>query len=156
MERDKSIGFEVRTLGNMLFRQLLSYMSRRDVDEVTLMHGWIMGYLYNNPDKDIFQKDIEARFSISRSTVTGILKLMEKKGYVIRESVPQDARLKRLVLTEKGKMLHLQTEEDIEHLEQFVREDIDPKDLEVFFKVVGQMKDKIENGEIIKEAKRNA
>ena len=156
MERDKNIGFEVRTLGNMLFRQLLAYMSRRDVDEVTLMHGWIMGFLYNNPDKDIFQKDIEARFSISRSTVTGILKLMEKKGYVIRESVPQDARLKRLVLTEKGKMLHLQTEEDIKHLEQFVREDIDPKDLDIFFKVIGQLKDKIENGEIIKEAKRNA
>lgn len=151
MRHDKNIGFEVRTLGNMLYRQLLSYMSRRDVDEVTLMHGWIMGFLYNNADRDIFQKDVEARFSISRSTVTGILKLMEKKGYVIRESVPQDARLKRLVLTEKGKQLHLQTVEDIEYLENFVQSGIDPQDLDVFFKVISQLKWNIENGDILKE-----
>ncbi len=151
MTHDENIGFEVRTLGNMLFRQLLMYMSRRDIDEVTLMHGWIMRYLYDNPDKDIYQKDIEAHFSISRSTVTGILKLMEKKGYVIRESVPQDARLKRLVLTKKGEILHLQTVEDINYLEQAVREGIDPKELEIFFKVIAQLKRNIEHSDILKE-----
>ena len=61
---------------------------------------------YNNRDRDIFQKDVETEFSIGRSTVTNILKLMEKKGYIRREAVPQDGRLKRLVLLDKGMALN--------------------------------------------------
>ena len=55
-------------------------------------------------------KDIENAFSIARSTVTSILKLMEKKNYITRESVESDARLKKLVLTETGIELHYKIE----------------------------------------------
>ena len=34
--------------------------------------------------------------------MTNILQLMEHKGYIQRLNVPQDARLKQLVLTEEG------------------------------------------------------
>ena len=47
--------------------------------------------------------------SITRSTVTNILQLMERKGYIERRSVPQDARLKQLVLTEEGICFHEKT-----------------------------------------------
>ena len=66
------------------------------------MNGWIMRYLYENRKKDIFQKDIEKFFSIGRSTVTNIIQILEKKGYVRRESVEYDARLKKVILTEQG------------------------------------------------------
>ncbi len=148
MKREKDVGFEVRTLSNMIYRQLLAYEARRGVDEVTVMHGWIIGYMYENSDKEIFQKDIEAAFSIARSTVTGILKLMEKKGYIYRKSVERDARLKRLVLTDRGRELHEGTMKNIQMLESHVRENIDTDDLETFFKVIGQMKSNLE-----KEAK---
>ena len=35
--------------------------------------------------------------------MTNIVKCMEKKGYIIRESVDSDARLKKLILTERGR-----------------------------------------------------
>ena len=38
--------------------------------------------------------------------MTNILQLMERKGYIERRSVPQDARLKQLVLTEEGICFH--------------------------------------------------
>ena len=79
----------------MMSRNLMAAARERGVDELTAMHGWILGYLCRNEHKDIFQKDIEAEFKICRSTVTNILKLMEKKGYIKRESVPYDARLKK-------------------------------------------------------------
>ena len=72
------------------------------------MHGWILAYLYESRDREVFQRDVERAFSITRSTVTNILQLMEKKGYIRRMSVPQDARLKRLVLTEEGAQAHQQ------------------------------------------------
>ena len=66
------------------------------------MQGWIIGYLYRHSDEDVFQKDLEAEFQMARSTASGILQSMEKKQLIIRESIPRDARLKRLVLTPKG------------------------------------------------------
>ncbi len=39
-----------------------------------------------NEGKEIFQKDIEAEFNIRRSTATGILKLMEKNGFINRQT----------------------------------------------------------------------
>ena len=51
--------------------------------------------------RDVYQKDIEEEFQIRKSTATGILKLMEKHGFIRRESAQQDARLKRIVPTKK-------------------------------------------------------
>ena len=107
--KKRKIGHELRTLDNMMSRNLMAAARERGVDELTAMHGWILGYLCRNEHKDIFQKDIEAEFKICRSTVTNILKLMEKKGYIKRESVPYDARLKKLVLTEAGVRFHENT-----------------------------------------------
>lgn len=145
MNPKECVGIEVRTLNNTIFRTLLAYEASRGVDEVTVMHGWIIGFIYENSSRDIFQKDIEAEFSIAKSTVTGILKLMEKKGYITRESVERDARLKKLVLTTKGRQLHEGTMKTLDKLENNVRKNIDDNDLEIFFKVVRQMKCNLED-----------
>ena len=116
--KKRKIGHELRTLDNILSRNLMAAARERGVDELTAMHGWILGYLCRNEHKDIFQKDIEAEFKICRSTVTNILKLMEKKGYIKRESVPYDARLKKLVLTDTGRELHEKTKDMIDMLEE--------------------------------------
>ena len=45
---------------------------------------------------------MEKEFGITRSTASRVLVLMEEKGLVKRLSVDHDARLKKLVLTEKS------------------------------------------------------
>ena len=49
--------------------------------------------------------ELESEFGITRSTASRVLRLMEQKGLVERQSVPQDARLKKLVLTERSRRL---------------------------------------------------
>lgn len=145
MKHKDTLGFEIKTLDNLFFRNMFAYETRQQgIDEVTVMHGWILGFLYENPDGDIFQKDIETEFSIARSTVTCIVKLMEKKGYIIRESVASDARLKKLVLTELGKQIHEQHISHIDILEAQCRRNITPEELEVFLTVVGKLKRNLE------------
>ena len=46
---------------------------------------------------------MERRFGITRSTSSRVLALMERKGLIVRESVPRDARLKKIVLTDKSR-----------------------------------------------------
>ena len=64
--------------------------------------------IYWSGDRDVFQKDVEEAFHITRSSVTSAVQLMEKKGYITRRSVPCDARLKKLALTDRGIAAHKQ------------------------------------------------
>lgn len=111
---------EVHRLDNLITRALTAKIRAAGLDEVTLMHGWVIHYLYDHREQDIFQRDIEKQFSIGRSAVTNILQLMEKKGLVSREPVEQDARLKRVKLTEKG----IQSKEGVDQALRSVDEEI--------------------------------
>ena len=72
---------QLRRTDNLIFRRVNLIGRNNGVEDVTAMHGWILRYLYDNREKDIYQRDIEQTFSITRSTVTNIVQLMEKKGY---------------------------------------------------------------------------
>ena len=100
---------QIRRVDNLIFRRISQFARANGVEQATPMHGWIIGYLYRHPDQPVYQRDIEREFSITRSTVTNILQLMERKGYIRRQNVPQDARLKQLVLTEEGIRFHEKT-----------------------------------------------
>lgn len=101
--REKRIGLELRRLNNLTMRYLENHTNKKMVDSITGTNGWIIGYLADHDGQDVFQRDLEAHFGITRSTASKVINLMEQKGLVRRESVPQDARLKKLVLTEKAK-----------------------------------------------------
>ena len=108
-EGPQVIPAQLHRVDNLIFRRLNQFSRANGVEQTTPMHGWIIEYLYRHRDEPVFQRDIEREFSITRSTVTNILQLMERKGYITRQSVEQDARLKQLVLTEKGRQFHEDT-----------------------------------------------
>ena len=70
---------------------------------------------------------------------------MEKNGLIIREKVDYDARLKKLVLTDKAREINKLVEEDISRIERTIAEGIDEADLETFRRVVKKMKDNLNN-----------
>ena len=115
------------------------HVKESGIDEITLMHGWIIRYLYENRDRDIFQKDIEKHFSVGRSSVTNVIQLMEKKGYLRRESVDYDARLKKVLLTEKGIYTHEKIEGIISGLNVRTLEGISDEELDAFFIVTEKL-----------------
>ena len=101
MEKEKSICFSLKRVNHIVERGIHTSLAAAGFDEITNMHGWILGFLYH-AQRPVYQKDIESNFGIARSTVTNILQLMEKKGYLTRTTDEHDARLKRLELTELG------------------------------------------------------
>jgi DNA-binding MarR family transcriptional regulator len=140
--KDK-VGYEIKTLSNLIKRRIDN--SAVFSEEVTGMHGWIVGFLYHNREKrDIFQRDIEAEFSIRRSTVTGILQLMEKNNLIRREPVEYDARLKKLVLTPKAIEIHEAIQKELSSLEQQLCKDLTKEELSAFFTVIRKMRNNIE------------
>lgn len=147
MKNKTHIGYEIHTLDHTIGKLILSMKANLGKDsDLTQMQGWIIGYVYDHPGKDVFQRDIEAHFRIARSTATGILKLMEKKGYIIREPFPNDGRLKRLILTEKAAALQEATMAHIGEMEKMLTAGISPEDLNCFCRVLTQIRQNAESG----------
>lgn len=135
----RSVGHIIKELNGAFRKMFLSSGTEAGLDEVTLMHGWIMGYLHHNQNREIYQKTIESEFNIRRSTVTTILQLMEKKGYIRREAVAGDARLKRIVLTQQGTETAVRTKSMIDNMEKSLNEGIGERELAVFLEVVEKL-----------------
>jgi len=139
MDRENDIGFAIRKLSNLIKRDVEKSKLKLEIDPVTGVNGWAISYLYVNHDRDIFQKDFEEQFSIRRSTASNILKTMEQKCLIERVSVASDARLKKIVLTEKAIELHERIMEEIKEREERLRCGVNAADLEIFFKVMKQL-----------------
>lgn len=97
MESNRVFAPLVKALSNLL-RQAYE----KEMDSRNLMYGWVLAFLCRREEVDTYQKDVEAYFSIGRSTATTILQAMEREGLLERIGVPSDGRLKKLVLTPKG------------------------------------------------------
>ena len=95
----------VKRLSHAIGRLFRKNAGENGLDEATVISGRIMSLIYFS-DRDIFQKDVEDAFHINRSSVTSAVKLMEKKGYITRQPVSTDARLKKLKLTDEGIKAH--------------------------------------------------
>ena len=140
----KAVGFEIRSLNNHIKRYII--LTRPpELDEFTMVHGWAMRFFYENLDRDIFQKDFENHFSIRRSTATKMLQLMEKNGLINRVSVENDARLKKIVLTEKAVEIHRKITADIMEREKRLAMGISKEELDTFFKVANQIRTNLED-----------
>jgi DNA-binding MarR family transcriptional regulator len=140
----RKLGFEIGRTSRLIKRVLENNSQKEYIDKVTGTHGFALGFLHRNKDRDIFQKDFEKEFDIRRSTASHILSLMEENGMITRESVPYDARLKKIVLTEKA--LNIQTEVMcfFDNLEKEFEKDISEEELQIFYSVLDKINSNIE------------
>ncbi|MDE5990849.1 MAG: MarR family transcriptional regulator [Clostridia bacterium] len=140
---EKTIGFEVRSISNQIKRYLNSLPAFQS-NEVRGIYGYVMGFLYKNSDRDIFQKDIEEELSIRRSSVTNLLGRMESCGLIERQSVSGDARLKKVVLTEKAIQMQEQIDKEIKGVEERLSKGLTEREKEELFKLLAKVRKNVE------------
>lgn len=128
-----NIGFKIKTAANLLKRRI-----NNAIGDMTALHFWIIGYLYDSPD-GLFQRDIEQKFNIRRSTATQILKVMERNGLISKERVSLDRRLKKLLLTPKAVRMHEAALDEIKAIEERMLSGIGSDELEVFGRVLDKI-----------------
>ena len=99
MENELHIGYQIRTLSNLMKRKMLQLLPSPPDDSITGVQGQVIGFLYHHRDQDIYQKDLEQWFCVRRSTASRLLKNLEGRGIICRTPVAHDARLKKVTLT---------------------------------------------------------
>ncbi len=99
-----SVDKEICCVANLIRKEFdnLVFGSVYSEERITRMNIWIIDYIYDKKGEDVFQKDIERKMSITRSTASKIIDLMVQKKLVERSAVGYDARLKKLTLTPKA------------------------------------------------------
>ncbi len=142
--KTRKIGFEICHCSRLIRRYMDTTAVKSRADEVTGTHSWALGYFYHNRHRDVFQKDFEKEFDIRRSTASNILSLMEKNGLIVRECVPHDARLKKIMLTEKAVQIHLEVDAALEKMEKGLAENISEDEMEAFFATADKIRKNIE------------
>ena len=138
----KEIAKDLKSIANLLKRRLDNTVSKVTTDNITGVQVLILGFI-NESESDVYQKDIEKQFDIRRSTVTNILHGMEKQELIIRKAVNNDARLKKILLTDKAKEIINALNEEVTKTQQLLIKDIPEKDLEVYLLVIKKMKENL-------------
>ena len=139
----RHIGFELRQVANIIRREIDNAVSKRNIEKLTGMQGRVIGYLCHNGEKEIFQRDIEAEFSIRRSTATTMFQTMEKHGLIKRAPVEYDARLKRILTTDIAVTRHKIFEEEINRVENQVLNGITKQEAETLLSILNKIKNNL-------------
>lgn len=137
--RNMHTGRLVRILNHQLKREHKPVETPEE-NELTPMQRHVLKHiLLETLHRDIYQKNIEEGFNIRKSTASGILKLMEKNGFIYRESVKEDARLKRILPTKKAEAMRPSILEHIHETEVRMTRGISQEQLFLCKKTLYQM-----------------
>ncbi len=140
----KYIDREIIKTANQLRRHIDNSDEVRNLRNITGSNGYIIGYIAHHADENIYQKNIEEEFSLTRSTVSKVLKLMEEKGLIRRESVDNDARLKKLVLTEKSLNIHKRMSDNHELFEAQITRGFTEEEKQMLFDMLSRINKNLE------------
>lgn len=112
---------------------------------LTSIQTRILGHLRHAEEdgRSVFQREIEDVFRIKKSSVTSVLQTLEKKELIVREILPEDARVKKLVLTDKAREMQGGTYHKIGKMEEEVRSLFTEKEFEQFLDYMNRIDQKI-------------
>lgn len=137
MEQSEHLGGKVIILSN----QVKHYLHQAaEAEGISGSQSRILHFLaLESANRDIYQKDVEDRFFLRRSTVPQTLQSMERNGLITRCSVASDARLKKLVLTDYGRSLSERIDARIEEMEQYLAHNLSKEEITTFKELMEKM-----------------
>ncbi|MCI6189547.1 MAG: MarR family transcriptional regulator [Clostridium sp.] len=141
MEDEFCIGKAIHMVGNQMKRLADNAAAEYGL---TSIQSRMIRFLYlESKKRDVYQKDIEEEFNIRRSSVSSVLQLLEKKGYIERVSVEKDGRLKKIVLTGTGKLIQEKVHSLIQEGEKRLKDELTEEELNLFIDILSRLSKKL-------------
>ena len=97
--RGRRIGFVVKQINNLYEKDLNEKLKKLGI---TSSQCAVLNYLFHTNKDEVNQRDVERALSLKNPTVTGILKRLDEKGFVLCVPNAKDKRRKNIYLTEKA------------------------------------------------------
>ena len=90
----------------------------------------VLDFLFQTSIEDVSQRDVEKYLSLKNPTVTGILKRLEEKGFILCVQSTTDKRKKIIYLTEKAYDVQRRMEADRKKMDQILTRGMTKKEVE--------------------------
>ena len=130
---------QIMLVMNLLHRLALTTPPETFAPGMTMPQLTTIATLNFMKGQDVYQRDLEAIFKLRRSTLSSVISTLEKRGYLSRAPVPQDARLKKLVLTEAGQTIGRHVFETFSHLNDLLIAGLTQEELAFFASVLDKI-----------------
>lgn len=138
-DNERDLGRQIN-YAHLLFRRnfdsVVAAESAGYTDSLSGRNLWVLRYLEEHRNEDVYQRDLEYAFKVRRSTVSKTVELMEQKGLLVREAVNGDARLKRLCLTPKAEEILARVSSGVARMEEQLKNAFSPADYETFLRLL--------------------
>lgn len=143
MNNSISIGHELAYTNNLIARRIARGGNNKYAMNISPIQVRIVKYLVKQNNKAILQKDMEYLFNIRRSTVSGVIKTMEKNNIIIRENVKDDNKSKEIKLTDEVYKRANELVKELKELDLELLKNVNKEDLEVFMRVLKNIQDNL-------------
>ena len=144
---EKNIANELKKVDIEIGKKLFSISKKNKIEAVpSPLQARIIDFLIINQEKeDICQKDLEEHFNVSKATISGALQIMENNGIIKRVIAKEDARSKKIILTEKSKKAHKEMYIIFKNLDEELKKGISKEELEIFYNIIEKLKNNLRN-----------
>lgn len=113
---------------NLLDKRLKKY-------DLTSSQGYLLLYICKNREEDLHITNLHKGFRISQATLSGNVKRLRQKSFVIFECCKEDERRKKLIPTQKAIDVSEMVEEEIMNTKQSVYGILDKKERQELLRI---------------------
>lgn len=143
MEQKHGIGYYFKLIAKKLEANMQKELSKYDLTSQQLN---ILIYLLKHSECEINQKKLENHFELSNATVSGILKRLELKKLIKRETSKKDRRDKIIVLDEEGYKTKLDVLYMIKNSDEMILDGFSEEEIDQIMNYLLRIKKNIEGG----------
>lgn len=138
----------VSILERLLTLELKKSLKEHQID-ITVEQWRVLFYLWNQDG--LTQNQIAAQAEKEKSTITRQINALEKKGLVYRKNSNEDARNKKILLTDYGKELQNHCVSLADEITEKLQMGLSQEEIKQFKKTVNKMISNIQNEHINKK-----
>ena len=147
MRREETIDYNIKAAWHAIARMYGQQAGRYNI---TMSMGFV---LLNIHAEGTPATKIAPLMGLEARSLTRLLKSMEEKGFIYRDSDSKDKRMVRIHLTPEGKLAREKAREVVLKFNETLLDTIPEQDIKVFFNVLQTITQRIEKNNIYEKIK---
>ena len=145
MRREETVDYAIKAAWHAIARMYNQQAAKHDL---TMSMGFV---LLNIHAEGTPATKIAPLMGLEARSLTRLLKTMEEKGLICRETHPADKRMVRIMLTKEGRKKKEKSRETVLRFNEALRSQISPKKLSIFFNVLQDIQKVIEGSNVYQQ-----
>ncbi|MCF2555165.1 MarR family winged helix-turn-helix transcriptional regulator [Faecalicatena contorta] len=133
MQERMPIGFMFKQISNVYEKE---FNRRLRTLGITASQCAVLDYLFTSSKEEVTQRDIEKALSLKNPTVTGLLKRLDEKGFILSVPSNKDKRCNNIYLTEKAYDIRRRMDMDRKQLDKMLTLGMNKKEVAALEKML--------------------